>query len=601
MTLPTDTCLNDSSEWNYHQSEGRAISEVVKSPSPMDNRAIQSLGPLCQQEAALEVLSIDEKSGPDDDKRLPLYKDARRRLVFFGLLVAWFFKGFDDSVITTIVPALSRKFDALDLIAWFSAAYFFPQACLAIGFGRLTAVANVRMLVVIDGMLLIGKAPASLVRDIDSGTDDFSLSSCLAVGSILCIAADTSAVFILGRAVMGLGIALGFPLCATILVDITSPDERPLYMAGCVGVDVISLAFGSLLGGFFETNVDYRWVFALTIFGAVMSMLFIYSFQQAARPSDHLSAWQHFRRFDFLGFGLFLVCSICVLLALQLATQSGRWDSAPVIALFALAAFTLPLFIIQQHTHCHPDDRLLPRGMFSRDMSLLLGFGFFTMFAMYSVYYYLSTYFQSVHGLSSFETGVCLLAFFITSGVASLATGISTEFVTYANTIIMTGVTLALVGCAVLTTLDQDTSRVKASLMTMVAGFGFGTAQTLAVIFSQSWVTEHLQPLTVSIALTMQLLGGTLGLVLGGSLLNMRVRDGLQNLRSLLDDAQVAEIAQGSLGPDLLKTLPGPVRFDVYVIMAQAVQDIFYTATGAVAVALLLAVCMRWHRIKADF
>ncbi|KAK8094300.1 MFS general substrate transporter [Apiospora hydei] len=479
------------------------------------------------------------------------------------------------SDIATIVPALSRKFDALGLIAWFSAAYFFPQACLAIGFGRLAAVANTRMLVVIDGMLLI-------------------------VGSILCIVANSASIFIIGRVITGLGIALGFPLCATILICITSPNERPLYMAGCVGVDVMSLAFGSLLGGFFETNIDYRWVFALTIFGAVMSMVFIYPFQQPARPTDHLSVWQHLRRFDFLGFGLFLVCSICLLLALQMATQSGRWDSTPVIVLFALFTVTLPIFILQQRTHCHPDDRLLPRGIFSRDMSLLLGFGFFTMFAMYGVYYYLSTYFQSVHGLSSFDTGVCLLAFFITSGVASLATGVSTEFVTYANTIILTGVTLALVGSALLTTLDQSTSRVKASLLTMISGFGFGTAQTLAVVFSQSWVAEHLQPLTVSIALMMQLLGGTLGLVLGGSLLNMRVRAGLQHLHGKLSEAQVAEIAQGSLPPEVMESLPTPVTMEVYTMMAQAVQNIFYTATGAVAVAGLLAVCMRWHKIKTN-
>ncbi|KAK8038987.1 hypothetical protein PG993_007398 [Apiospora rasikravindrae] len=471
-------------------------------------------------------------------------------------------QGFD---IATIVPALSRRFDSLDLIAWFSAAYFFPQACLAIGFGRLAAVANTRMLVVIDGILLI-------------------------VGSILCIIANSATVFILGRVITGLGIALGFPLCATILICITSPDERPLYMAGCVGVDVMSLAFGSLLGGFFETNIDYRWVFALTIFGAVMSMIFIYPFQQPARPTDHFSAWQHVCRFDFLGFGLFLVCSICLLLALQMATQSGRWNSTPVVVLFALFTATLPIFILQQRTHSHPDDRLLPRGTFSRDMSLLLGFGFFTMFAMYG----------SVHGLSSFDTGICLLAFFITSGVASLATGVSTEFVTYTNTIVLTGVSLALVGSAVLTTLDQNTSRLKASLLTMISGFGFGTAQTLAVVFSQSWVAEHLQSLTVSIALMMQLLGGTLGLVLGGSLLNMRVRAGLQHLQGTLNEAQVAEIAQGSLPPEVLDTLPKSVTVEVYTIMAQAVQNIFYTATGAVAVAGLLALCMRWHRIKTS-
>lgn len=292
------------------------------------------------------------------------------------------------------MPALSRRFDALDLIAWFSAAYFFPQACLAIGFGRLAAVANIRMLLVIDCILLVGKTlPTGLYFGFKD-TDQFLLVLCGPVGSILCIVANTAAVFILGRAATGLGIALGFPLCATILIAITSPDERPLYMAGCVGVDVMSLAFGSLLGGFFETNIDYRWVFALTIFGAVMSLVFIYPFQQPPRPSDHLSGWQHVCRFDFLGFGLFLVCSVCVLLALQKATQSGRWDSVPVVILFTLAMVTLPVFFFQQRTHSHPDNRLLPRGIFSRDMSLLLGFGFFTMFAMYGVYYYLSTYFQ---------------------------------------------------------------------------------------------------------------------------------------------------------------------------------------------------------------
>lgn len=170
---------------------------------------------------------------------------------------------------------------------------------------------------------------------------------------------------------------------------------------------------------------------------------------------------------------------------------------------------------------------------------------------------------------------------------------------TYANTIILTGVTLALVGSAVLTTLDQDTFRIKASLLTMISGFGFGTAQTLAIVFSQSWVAEHLQSLTVSIALMVQLLGGTLGLVLGGSLLNMRVRVGLQHLQGVLSEALIAEIAQGSLSTEVLESLPNSTKVDIYTIMAQAVQDIFYAATGAVAVAFLLAVCMRWHRIKS--
>jgi MFS family permease len=81
---------------------------------------------------------------------------------------------------------------------------------------------------------------------------------------VICIIASSAPVFIIGRVVTGIGIAAGVPLCATILIDITSPGERATYMASCVGVDVISLAFGALLGGYLETNMDYRKYFKLS-------------------------------------------------------------------------------------------------------------------------------------------------------------------------------------------------------------------------------------------------------------------------------------------------------------------------------------------------
>ncbi|KAK8038986.1 hypothetical protein PG993_007397 [Apiospora rasikravindrae] len=64
----------------------------------MDNSGFPR--PLCQRAITLENISIDEKLRPREEERLPLYKDSRRRLVFVGILIAWFFKGFDDSVIS---------------------------------------------------------------------------------------------------------------------------------------------------------------------------------------------------------------------------------------------------------------------------------------------------------------------------------------------------------------------------------------------------------------------------------------------------------------------------------------------------------------------
>jgi MFS family permease len=207
--------------------------------------------------------------------------------------------------------------------------------------------------------------------------------------------AQSGEVFIIGRVVTGIGIAAGVPLCATILIDITSPSERPTYMASCVGVDVISLAFGALIGGYLESHIDYRWAFAFTIFGALLSVALIaVAYEQPRRESDDLTALECLQQFDFVGFLLLSLFSIFLLIGIQVAAQNNEWDSAPVIACLVMAVLSMPCFILQQYKHSDPCNRLIPAGLFNRDVSLLLGFGFFVMFAMYGVYYYLSTYFQ---------------------------------------------------------------------------------------------------------------------------------------------------------------------------------------------------------------
>lgn len=218
---------------------------------------------------------------------------------------------------------------------------------------------------------------------------------CLVVGSVICIVAQSSAVFIIGRVVTGVGIAAGVPLAATVLIDITSPAERPTYMASCVGVDIVSLAFGALMGGYLETRMDYRWAFAFTIAGALLSVgLVAAAYEQPPRETDELTRLECLRQFDFAGFLLLSLFSIFLLVGIQVAAQDNEWSQPPVVACLVVSALLLPAFLLQQHKHTDPQNRLIPKGLLNRDVSLLLGFGFFVMFAMYGVYYYLSTYFQ---------------------------------------------------------------------------------------------------------------------------------------------------------------------------------------------------------------
>ncbi|KAI0163343.1 major facilitator superfamily domain-containing protein [Pestalotiopsis sp. NC0098] len=506
--------------------------------------------------------------------RPPLYKDRRRLVVFVGLMLAWLFKGFDDTVITTIVPALCRKFDSLPQIAWFSAAYFLPQACLYIGFGKLAQVTNLRWMALLDGLVLT-------------------------IGSVICIIASSAPVFIIGRVVTGVGIAAGVPLCATILIDITSPEERPTYMASCVGVDVISLAFGALLGGYLETEMDYRWAFAFTIFGAVLSVgLVAAAYEQPRRDTDGLPMAEHLRRFDFFGFGFLSLFSVLLLVGIQLAAQNNEWVSAPVIACLVVSVLMFACFVIQQAKYDDPDNRLLPRGLFNRDISLLMAFGFFVMFAMYGVYYYLSTYFQTVKGLSSFNAAVSLLAFFLASGFSSILTGVSMMWLPWANIIILIASTLAVVGTFLLTTMNEYTDPLHAGLLSIISAVGFGASQTLAIVFSQSWAAPEHQSFIVSVALMVQLFGGTLGLVLGGSVLNTQILYRVDQLDGKLTGDQISAVTQALAMPDRIREfVPDELIEPLLAVFSSSIQTVFYACAAAVSVAWILSVCMRWHRM----
>lgn len=86
-------------------------------------------------------------------------------------------------------------------------------------------------------------------------------NKCFAVGSIVCAAAPSSPVFILGRAIAGLGAAGIFQGALGIVGLIVALDKRPLYMGVVVSVFGIALCLGPVLGGVFTDKVSWRWCF----------------------------------------------------------------------------------------------------------------------------------------------------------------------------------------------------------------------------------------------------------------------------------------------------------------------------------------------------
>lgn len=81
------------------------------------------------------------------------------------------------------------------------------------------------------------------------------------MGSILCVASPSPRVFILGRAVAGLGAAGVYQGALGIVGYTVVLEKRPLYFGVVVSSFAVSACIALALGGALTGHVSWRWCF----------------------------------------------------------------------------------------------------------------------------------------------------------------------------------------------------------------------------------------------------------------------------------------------------------------------------------------------------
>jgi MFS family permease len=79
------------------------------------------------------------------------------------------------------------------------------------------------------------------------------------VGSLICGVAPSSAVFIVGRAIAGLGVSGIFNGALTIIAASVEKSKSPMYTGLLFGVSQMGMVAGPLIGGGLTENVTWRW------------------------------------------------------------------------------------------------------------------------------------------------------------------------------------------------------------------------------------------------------------------------------------------------------------------------------------------------------
>jgi EmrB/QacA subfamily drug resistance transporter len=326
------------------------------------------------------------------------------------------------------------------------------------------------------------------------------------VSSLLGGLATDPGVLIAARAVQGIGGAFLFPATLTLVsTKFAEGKERNRAFAVWGTAGGSGMILGSLLGGVLTEAFGWESVFFVNVPLAVLAILFAFPLI----APDALSGSR--RAFDLAGALTSTVGTTSVVFALVQGPESG-WGSGLIVGAFVLGAALLAAFLVIEKRSSDP---LMPLRLFrNRNLSTGAAVTFFYMATFGTLLYFLTVYFQGVHGYSALETGLAFLVPMVAISIGAQTAGrLATKYGLRA--IMIASLLVGLVGTVIVgLTLATDGSYVALIPGMVVMGLGQGAGYTLMFGAATVGVDPMEQGIASGWASTTQQVGGAVGLAI---------------------------------------------------------------------------------------
>ncbi|EMR68952.1 putative aflatoxin efflux pump protein [Eutypa lata UCREL1] len=325
----------------------------------------------------------DLEKTPDDGKPAPQTVDEAEEnfkpktlkfwTVLVSLFLAMFIVALDRTIIGTAIPQITQEFNSLGDIGWYGSAYQLTTAASQLVFGRIYKFYDTKNVFLVSVFIF-------------------------EIGSLICGVAPNSVVFIVGRAIAGLGGAGLFTGVMIITISMIPLRKRPAFQGLFGSVFGIASVLGPLVGGGFTEGVTWRWCFYINLpIGGLVALCLIFLLHIPKNQQDSATFWQHFTRLDPLGTFFFVPSIVCLLLALQWGGSTYTWNNWRVILLLVLFGALLLAFVAVQLLM--PDTASVPARIITR-RSIFSGaiFTFCIAGSMLMTVYFTPLWFQVVQG-----------------------------------------------------------------------------------------------------------------------------------------------------------------------------------------------------------
>jgi EmrB/QacA subfamily drug resistance transporter len=406
---------------------------------------------------------------------------VRLRLLVISLLSVSFLGALDHTVVSTSLATVAGDLGALEQMSWVVVGYTLSSTVLLPVIGKLGDAIGPRMVFLTSLVVFL-------------------------IASALCGFAPDMVWLVVARVAQGAASAGLQLMSQTILAHVTSPRQRPRYMAIIGAAFPIAILVGPVLGGLITDYWGWRWVFWINVPVGLAAL----ALAVAAVP--HIDRAPR-RRFDIAGAVTFTIALVSLVVAVSWIGDPDSVQAALIALLVATLSFAAFLVV-----ELRADEPIVPLRMLGNRtiaaglvLSAVIGVGLFSVTA------YLPTYFQMAYRTTVTVSGLVPIATVFGMLVSNLVTGSLASRSGLYRVFAISGTGLAAAGLLAMAFLPAGSPLWVPTVVMFFVGVGTGSFMSLIIAVVQSAVpVRELGTATASVNLVRQIGATVTTAVIGG-------------------------------------------------------------------------------------
>ncbi|GAA1060056.1 MDR family MFS transporter [Agromyces bracchium] len=492
----------------------------------------------------------------------PMLLTKRRIWIIFSALIAgMLLASLDQTIVSTAMPTIVGDLGGVEHQVWITTAYLLATTIVMPVYGKFGDVLGRRSLFLVAIAL-------------------FTLAS------IGCAFAGDFWMFVVFRALQGLGGGGLMILSQAIIADIVPASERGKYLGPLGGIFGLAAVGGPLLGGYFVDHLTWQWAFYINIpIGIAAFVIAVVALKLPGKKAT--------KPIDVLGVVFLSIATTCLIFFTDFGGDADfGWDAWETWAwgiglLVAAIAFVV--------TEARAADPIIPLSLFRNPIfvnataiGLTLGIGMFAAIG------FMPTFLQMSSGTSAAESGLLLLPMMAGLMGTSIASGMAITKTGKYRIYPIIGTVVTAIAMVALTTLTADTAIWLICVYLFVFGAGLGLIMQVVVLVVQNAVPAAQIGTATSTNNYFREVGAALGTAVFGTIFTTRLTENLTEVFTAAGASPTdAAGATATLDPATMNALPDPIRDGVVDAYADALAPVFWYLLPFIGLAFVLSLFLK--------